>query len=355
MKIKSYYAKTTAAAIEQARRELGAEAVIVQSRRAAEEHRHLGEHEVVVALLDGEQEPAAKAAPPEPAPARLTAEMAELRRQLEMMRRTISSNLLAAPRWPAADAGLAEAFSALVAEEVDPDLARDIVDSAAAPAHSLRAELEGRIRSHPAPGLEGGKALALVGPPGSGKTTTLVKLAITRGLARRRPVELLSIDNYRVGGAAQLQHYAAILGAGFRAVETVGALAQALEACRAKSLVLIDTPGYGSRELDWAAEPAAFLAARTDIDTHLVLTASMKSADLGRVAEQYEIFRPANLLFTRLDETESIGSLYSLAARTGKPLSFFGTGQQIPEDLEPVEAARVVDRLLSRVPLARAA
>jgi flagellar biosynthesis protein FlhF len=122
----------------------------------------------------------------------------------------------------------------------------------------------------------------------------------------------------------------------------------ALEANRSKHLVLIDTPGYGRREMDSAGELARFLASRPEIDVHLVVTASMKSADLSRVVEQFSIFRPGNLLFTRLDETESVGTLYSLAARTAMPISFLGTGQRIPEDLQPAEAAAIAEGLAGR-------
>lgn len=78
---------------------------------------------------------------------------------------------------------------------------------------------------------------------------------------------------------------------------------------------------------------------------HLVVTASMKSADLTRVAEQFSILRPDNLLFTRLDETGTLGTVYSLAARTGLPVSFLGTGQQIPEDLAEASADRLIGPL----------
>ncbi|HWQ56892.1 MAG TPA: hypothetical protein VN442_24605 [Bryobacteraceae bacterium] len=354
MKIKSYFASTIAAAIEQARHELGPEAVIVESRRTTEAQRARGDYEVVVGLLAPGQEAPPREAVPEPD--RLSEEVAEMRHQLEMMRKAISRNVLTAPRWSIANPDLAEVFATLVSEEVEGELARDIVDAVYAraaggsPAVGLRTELERRFRVKPSLGRDGTgrRVAALVGPPGSGKTSTLVKLAISQGITGRRPVQLLSVDNYRVGGADQLRSYAAILGAGFQALETVGALAQALEEHRSKDLILIDTPGYGSRDLDNAADLARFLSGRPDIETHLVLTASMKSADLARVAGQFEIFHPANLLFTRLDETESLGSLFSLAARSGKPLSFLGTGQQIPEDLEPATRERVIECLLAR-------
>ena len=109
-----------------------------------------------------------------------------------------------------------------------------------------------------------------------------------------------------------------------------------------KDLVLIDTPGLASADLDEAAGLARFFAAREDIDTHLVLTASMKSTDLTRVIDAYERFRPRRLLFTRLDETGSFGPILNEAVRTGKPLSFFATGQRIPEDLEAASQDKLV-------------
>ena len=72
----------------------------------------------------------------------------------------------------------------------------------------------------------------------------------------------------------------------------------------------------------------------------------MKSGDLARVAAEYEIFAPAKLLFTRLDETGSFGSILNEAVRSERPLSFFGTGQRIPEDLEPAASRRVADLVL---------
>ena len=105
-------------------------------------------------------------------------------------------------------------------------------------------------------------------------------------------------------------------------------------------------PGFGAADMEEAAALAQFLCAHPEIDTHLVLMASLKSADLTRAVERFEIFRPAKLLVTRLDETDSLGAVVSEAARTGKPLSFLSTGQQIPEDLEPATKQRVMDLVM---------
>ena len=189
---------------------------------------------------------------------------------------------------------------------------------------------------------------ALVGPCASGKTTTLVKLAVRYGLSMQRPAHILSMDCYRVAAAEQLRSYAAILGVGFQALDTTAALSQAIEEHRNKDLILIDTPGFGARDLDAAQDLARFLASRPDIDTHLVLSAAMRSADLTRVVDRFEVFRPAKLLFAGLDETETFGPILNQVVRTAKPVSFLAAGQQIPEDLEPATVERVLELLAPR-------
>src|SRR5262249_35615958 len=176
--------------------------------------------------------------------------------------------------------------------------------------------------------------VALVGPPGSGKTTTLVKLAVSYGLAARRGVLLLSTDTHRVGAADQLRSYAAILGANLHVFETTAALAQAIEENRGKELIFIDTPGLSQSELPYETGLVHFLSTRPAIEPPLFLPAFMKPADLSRIVDAFGVFQPDRLLFTRLDETLSCGPIFNEAVRTGKPLSFFATGQRIPEDLE---------------------
>jgi len=366
MRVKSYFVADPAAALAIARQELGTDAVLLQTRKAPPEAAHLGSYEVVFGLPG----PNGAARPPageseEGGLQRLRLEVAHLRRQLERM-----SAAVARTSWLGAGAAAggeegARLLARLVEAEMAPEQALELIEGAhrrqaAQQALSLEAalaaELESRWPVQPRLGCEGEgpRIVALVGPSGAGKTTTLVKLAIREGLEGRKPVQLLSLDNYRVGGAEQLRSYATILGVPFQALETARALEGALRECRRKDLVLIDTPGYGAAEAEEAQELAEWLGGREDVDRHLVLTASMRSADLWRVAERFERLRPHKLLFTRLDETESYGPLWDLAIRLGKPISFLCAGQRIPEDLEPATASKLVE-LLWRGQPARAA
>jgi flagellar biosynthesis protein FlhF len=352
MRLKSFFAENVSSALSRARRELGSEAILVHSRKAPPEARHLGECEVVVAAPP--QLPAAAEANPRD----LSGEMAELRREVERMATAVarSSVLCSARNLPSGK--LARAFTALVTSEVDAELAHDLVSQLRAAGvadtreqirRALAAELEKRFQvdGRLGRGAEGPRMVALVGPCGAGKTMTLVKLAVQYGLTARRPTQLISMDNFRTAAAEQLRAYATILGVGFQSLETVGALAQALEEHRHKELILIDTAGHGPRDLDGSADLARFLATHPTLDTHLVLTASMKSADLSHAADRFEVFRPRKLLFTKLDETETFGPLVNEAVRTGKPISFLASGQRIPEDLEAATAKRVVELVLN--------
>jgi len=376
MKIKSYYARTVEDAMAAARQEMGGEAMLVNSRKTPVEARHLGEYEVVFASIGtaGTATEASLSLPGESAPAaalpdRLSTEVAELKRELEGMRRAITRTVCSPAQWVGVSQDVSDAYAALTAADVSAELAREVVQAAGnrlngqrpplahAPQRidgtaferALAEELASRFTADatlgrgPAPP----HIAALVGPPGSGKTTTLVKLAVNFGLAARRPVLLLSMDTYRVAAAEQLRSYAAILGVGFQVLETVNSLAQAIEENRGKELILIDTPGLGHGELEEAASLGHFLSTRSDIDTHLVLSASMKPADLSRMVDAFGILRPQHLLFTRLDETGSYGPILSEAVRTGKPLSFFTHGQRIPEDLEAASTERLLDLVLA--------
>ncbi len=370
MRVKSYFAPSVEAAMEQARREMGPEALLVSNRKAPPEAQELGEYEVVFAVLPGEGEKQSapqKAATPAEAPAEdpVMRELVRLRRQLEDMGSALNSQ---ASQWAIPAPEFAEVFSRLVQNDFSVDIAKKIMkraherlESDALPRmrgkqrfegesieRAVHAELETLVSVDAAIELSDDRArvLALVGPPGSGKTTTLVKLAVRYGLTCARGVQLITTDTRRVAAVEQLRTFAAILGSGFDAVDTMRGLDQALEANREKGLILIDTQGYAASEMGEAAELAQFLSHEKRVEVHLTLPASMRSQDLSRIIDRFEIFAPSKLIFTRIDETSSLGAIVSESARTGKPVSYLGTGQQIPEDIEPATARRLLEAVL---------
>jgi len=362
MRIKSYFAGSVEQAIQQAREELGTEAMLITSRRSSPENRRLGAYEVVFGL------PTETAAPAPAAVVRsqdLGGELNLLRAQLEDIKRALQLNSNRATN--AAPEG-DDIYQELVAADLDPALARQITTEAcetwqAAPpaqrslagSELLRAlageSLRKRLSVAPefsTAAQDNNRVVIFTGTPGAGKTTTLTKIAIQKCLAGRMSIRILSVDPHRVASHEKLRVFAGILGIGFTAANTIREFLDAVDEFRSKSLLLVDTPGYGFRDGDSSRDLSACLARMERKEIHLVLPASMRRADLSRSVQQFEEFHPDYLLFTKMDETESVGGIISTAIEANKPLSFFARGQNIPEDLEPASADALIGSVLSR-------
>jgi flagellar biosynthesis protein FlhF len=358
MRLKSYFAATVEGAMASARQELGADAMLVTSRKAPAEARHLGEYEVVFATV--QEQPAAdsreapSSSPDKPAPwHELTGEVSQLRRQVEQMASGIGRAVSLAGA-VAASPELSQLMSAFMESGINAAVAHRILEgvqqrrSAGDPddlPNHLKAEIGSMLNLDASVGRPGQatRIVTLIGPSGAGKTTTLVKLAITEGLRARRRTHFVSMDVERVGGAEQLRSYAAILGTGFQIVDSPAGLARMISELDNRDLILIDTPGFGAFDLDAATEIAHVLNAQPGIDIHLVLPASMRAADLARVCQRFAIFEPAKLLFTRTDEAQANGAILSAAVNTGKPVSYLCGGQRIPEDIEPATVRSIME------------
>jgi flagellar biosynthesis protein FlhF len=386
MRLKSYFAGTVESAICLARQEMGEEAMLVSSRKTLPEAKHLGVYEVVFAAShDAKLEAAAPAraarveeplAPPlsipgpgAPLPQNLVNEMVEVRRQLARLstlvsRSAVRNGLRAST---VSNPTLDELDQLLAANEVDGDLACSILRAlealgpTASPGdlrQAFRKDILGRFtvaaelspwscETATAVGVSAARRMvALVGPPGAGKTTMLAKLAVRFGISARRSTHIISYDGHRIATSEQLRSYAAILGVSFEAIDSVGALAQSLKESSRKDLILVDTPGYSGKDFDLSWELMRFLSTYPHVDVHLVLSCGAKSSDISRMVDRYSVFGPAKLLFTRLDETESYGVILNESSRTGLPISFLGAGPHVPDDFEPATEDRIADLLL---------
>jgi flagellar biosynthesis protein FlhF len=322
--------------------------MLVYSREASPEARYLGQYEVVFAdgAAGAEQEQAAGAAEL-PAPADLKPverQLGELREQVGALSRLLTQVVLE-NQIQRYQGGLRELHERLITQEVPLDLVCQIMAAASAsgdPAAAARDELR-RLAA-----AEGSRArvLLLAGPPGSGKTTSIVKLAVRLGLERRLPVHLVSADGHRIGGADQLRTYAGILGASFTSVDAPYALEKLIGEQAGRGLILIDTPGLTPKDAVLEDELALFASCREDVEVHLTLSASMRSADLTHAVKRYQAYQPDRLLFTRLDEAGAFGALIGEAHRAGIPVSYLCGGQSVPEDIEEATAERLAGLVL---------
>ena len=360
MRIKSFFASSVDAALCEARRELGPDAMLIESRRSSGEARRYGEYEVVCAVTNTPGAGGAgrnrETGPERPRQDRkIEAKSASgfeaLVGRVERLAHALQRAESIAVRLSVAEE-FEPAVRALEAAEVDPEWIGAIVNRAEAAQTTVASVLD-RVESaiaHFVPtdptagGSESSRHLvAVVGPPGAGKTTALVKMAARHSLASRRPSLIISADTQRVAASEPLRSYAAILGAAFVAVDSVRGLKQTIEEHPGKEWIWIDTPGWSGADSSDAAPLMEFLASQPHIGTHLVLPASMRTADLAEATHRFLPARPAKLLFTRLDETHVYGPILNESARTGLPLSFYSAGPQIPDDLAAADPSEVAN------------
>jgi flagellar biosynthesis protein FlhF len=190
------------------------------------------------------------------------------------------------------------------------------------------------------------KTVIVAGPTGVGKTTTIAKLAAHYKLKEKRNVALITLDTYRVAAVEQLRMYANVIGVSMDVALTKR---EALDCIRRRSkaeLILIDTAGRSPKDEAGMEELRQLVDLDHPLETHLVLSATTRERDLVEGVTQYAGIPISRLLFSKLDETTGFGGLFDLMLRSGLPLSYFSTGQSVPEDLEVVRAERLADLLL---------
>lgn len=192
------------------------------------------------------------------------------------------------------------------------------------------------------------RILALVGPTGVGKTTTIAKLA---ALAYKQgvTVALITIDTFRIGAVAQLQTYSGIMDMPMEIASTPAELAEAIDLHADKQLIFIDTAGRNPRDRNKIQEMKAFLDVDPSIETHLCLSATTRDRELIQAVSRFGALPVSRIIFTKLDESMSFGCIVNTHLRTKLPLSYFTTGQRVPEDIETVTSQRVADLVVREI------
>ena len=216
--------------------------------------------------------------------------------------------------------------------------------------HALGKALAQRIQTA-GPLLRGKKDRAvglLLGPSGVGKTSVAAKLAAYYRLEQRRSVVLITLDAYREAAIEQLRSYARVIGAPFATGVSARQVHEGLRRHAQADLILIDMPGNGLDEMAAVKELHHLFEGEKMITTYLVLHASTREQELSRIIERAGELPQVRLLFTKLDESESFGTMCEVAHQTGVPLAYWGTGRRVPEDLEVASSERLAEFLLAQ-------
>lgn len=196
-------------------------------------------------------------------------------------------------------------------------------------------------------GIEDGtKVVYIVGPTGVGKTTTIAKLAADQIFRLRKKVGFITADTYRISAIEQLRTYASILNVPLEVVQSPGDVQRAMQRLQHCDLILMDTAGRNYLNELYVAELHSLLSPTEQSETYLVLSLTSKSRDMKRITEHFSKYGIQKVIFTKLDETESVGPIYNLLHEYPVQVSYVTNGQNVPDDLLPANNELFTDMLL---------
>ncbi len=211
----------------------------------------------------------------------------------------------------------------------------------------LRRQLEAYIRVLRESPRKERQVICLVGPSGAGKTSFTAKLAVRYRNELKRSVVWVCADTVRTAGIAEARAFSEAIGVPLHIAYTPGECAAIIETTRDADLVIVDTPACNPRREESLVETGALLTSIPDRLTWLVLPATAKENDLMNAAGAFSVFNPRALVVTKMDETNSFGSVYNLGLRSQLPFAYFGFGAGVLDDLIPAAASRLVQSLFT--------
>jgi flagellar biosynthesis protein FlhF len=192
------------------------------------------------------------------------------------------------------------------------------------------------------------RTVALIGPTGVGKTTTIAKLAANFRLRDGIRMGLVTVDTYRIAAVEQLRTYAEIIDLPMKVVTSPLEMRRAMQELSGLDLVLIDTAGRSPRDELKIQELKNFLSEAQVDEVHLVMSLVASPRSLETTAERFSVVGTTSTILTKLDEATGMGSLLSVARKVPFPISYLTTGQDVPDDIEPAMPDRMSRLILGR-------
>lgn len=327
--VRTYRGRTMHEALARVRRDLGGDAFILAAREVRR-RRLFGLGPRASVEVEASSPPALGSAP-----ARLAAEPASFRVSAEP--RALASPELAAAYARLLEADAPEPFARLLAREAAN--ASPPEDPTAAVLRALEDALAIAPPIRAVPGTR--RVVALIGPTGVGKTTTVAKLAATLRLRQGASVGLLAVDPHRIAAVEQLRAYAELVDVPLAIGDDASSALRALDELGAVDVVLVDTAGIGPRDASRIAELGELIAALRPDEVHLALSATTSARGLRAAADRFSPARPGRLILTKVDEAETLGPLLAVLGRADRPVSYLTTGQAVPDDVEAASRARL--------------
>lgn len=360
MKIRRYVATSLREAVVQIKRELGADALILEVRRvrAPGIWGFFKPRRVEVTAASSEEPNGGPTLKPQPLvqQPQLTVPASVQAVERPTAGESVSNDQLP-ERLRRSYALVQEEVQFLARRGVELELARELVNQAFAAIpedkltnrQALSEALTREVLSlFPEPALEPfeGRIVAFIGPTGVGKTTTIAKLAANYSLQKGKQVALITADTYRIAAVDQLKRYAEILNLPLEVIFTPADLPAAIARHASADMILIDTAGRSPHQGMHLAELRDLIRQCPGVSRVLVVSATTKADDLVEIYTRFSMLRPDQLVFTKLDETKTAGSLLSLVKRARIPVSYVTFGQNVPDDLEMVTPKRLVEMIL---------
>jgi len=192
------------------------------------------------------------------------------------------------------------------------------------------------------------RIIAFVGPTGVGKTTTIAKLATQAKLIDGKEVAIISADTFRIAAVEQLKTFANIAEIPFEVVYSTDEIKNAVAKFSRMDLIFIDTTGRSQRDKKNLKEIGNMLSSVEPGEVHLVLSVTTKYKDILDILEKFKTLFINRIIFTKLDETTSLGLILNVAEKVRKPISYITFGQNVPEDIEKADSRKIAKIILRR-------